>query len=429
MGKSDHLIKDSLILFIATSIVNLSNFVYHMYASRKLGPENYGVLVTMLAMFIIVSMPAASLQMTVAKKASEFKAKENWGGIKTLFITTNIWFFVLGAAAFAICYFASNVIKDFFQIKDRIMVVIVGGITIFSMIIPSVRGLLQGMQKFISFGANMVIDAVLRLLALVVMIALGWSARGAIAAGLFSVGSAYIIGFIYLSFIFKYKNDGNTISKMDFFNYTLPVFITMAGFSLLSYMDVFAVKHFYQPYEAGLYSATSIVGKAFLFFPSAIAMALFPKVSAHFALKSDTKKLFYESLLLTAGITLAGVAFCFFFPGFIIKLLFGNQYINIEYIVRIFGIAIFPLVLFNVILNYCLAIHKYSFIYIMYAGIILYGLLLWFLHKSFYQVILNLFISTLLIVVFSIIDINRDKKVQAATIEEELLENKIVKYQ
>ncbi len=420
MGKTDHLIKDSFILFVATSIVNLANFLFHMYASRKLGPENYGVLVTMLAMLIVVMMPAASLQMTVAKKAADFKARENWGGIKTLFIKTNIWFFVLGMAGFMVYFLASNIIKDFFHIKDRLMIVIVGGISVASMVIPAVRGLLQGIQKFVALGVNMITDAVLRLLTLVLVLAIGWSVRGALASSFFSVAAAYIIGLIYLSFIFKYKEKGITIRKRDIFGYTIPVFITMTGFSLLSYMDVFAVKHFYPPYEAGLYSATSIVGKAFLFFPSAIAMALFPKVSENFAMKEDSKNLFYKSLLLTASITLAGVLFCFLFPKFIIRLLFGNQFLNIDYIVRVFGFAILPLVLFNVVINYSLAVHKYLFIYAMYGGIIIYGILLWFLHANFYQVLFSLFISTFFILAFSLIAINiRQKKGRKS--KEELL--------
>jgi O-antigen/teichoic acid export membrane protein len=40
--KKDHLVKDSLILFVASSVVNASNFIFHMYAARNLKPEEYG---------------------------------------------------------------------------------------------------------------------------------------------------------------------------------------------------------------------------------------------------------------------------------------------------------------------------------------------------------------------------------------------------
>ena len=55
MKNKDYLIKDSFILFIASSVVNLSNFAFHMYATRSLGPELYGALVALLGMVIIFS--------------------------------------------------------------------------------------------------------------------------------------------------------------------------------------------------------------------------------------------------------------------------------------------------------------------------------------------------------------------------------------
>jgi hypothetical protein len=56
------------------------------------------------------------------------------------------------------------------------------------------------------------------------------------------------------------------------------------------------------------------------------------------------------------------------------------------------------------------AVHKYLFIYEMYGGIIFYAIMLWFLHANFYQVIFNLFLSTFLILVFSLVAVNIGQK-------------------
>jgi O-antigen/teichoic acid export membrane protein len=228
---------------------------------------------------------------------------------------------------------------------------------------------------------------------------------------LFSAFSAFVVGIMMLSFLFKYPDDGTeVIRKRDILSYAAPVFLTMLGMSLLSYMDVFLVKHFFNEHDAGLYSATSIVGKAFLFFPGAIGMTMFPKVSQNFELKQGTKKMLFNSLMLTAGISLAGILFCFIFPKFVISLLFGNKFTGIEGIVRLFGAAILPLVLFNIVMNYCLAVHKYAFIYVMYGGILLYAVLLWLFHADFYQVISVLFSVNLLVLVFSLLTVLVGKK-------------------
>ncbi len=410
MNKKDHLIKDSMILFLSSSVVNISNFIFHSIASRQLGPENYGVLVTLLAMIIIVTMPAMSLQMTVVKKTSVFSAHGKYGNILHLFKRSTKWFFALGFAYMAGFLIAMPFLQEFFRVWDKGLIVILSLIALASMMIINVRGILQGMQKFVSLGINSVIDAGLRLLLLFVFAVFGWGTRGALATTMAGSLIAYIAGVAMISFIFKYKETKEEpLTKREFFSYAMPVFFAMTGFSLLSYMDVFMVKHFFDEHNAGLYSATSMIGKAFLFFPSAIVMTLFPKVSEQHALNQETKNLLNKSLLLTAAISVAGIVFCFLFPKFIIGVMFGEKFMNIEGVVRLFGIAILPLVLLNVVINYSLAVHKYDFIYIVFVGIIIYASVLWFFHDNFFQVIGTLFVVNLLILISSIMSLRVKK--------------------
>jgi O-antigen/teichoic acid export membrane protein len=392
MDKKDHLIKDSMIFFVASSTVNLANFIFHSIASRKLGPENYGVLVTLLAMIMIVTMPAVALQITIVKKVSVFKARNKPGNILHLFKKTLKWFSALGAAYLVGFVVAAPMIEKFFRVWDRGLIVILGFIAVISLLVIIVRGMLQGLQDFSGLGFNTILDAGLRLATLFIFTALGWGVRGALSTTLAAALIAFIAGIFMMSPIFKSKESHDEpIRKRDFFAYALPVFFTMTGFSLLSYMDVFMVKHFFDEHNAGLYSATSMIGKAFLFFPSAVVVTLFPKVSESHELNRETRSLLYKSLLLTAGISAVGIIICFFFPELIIRVMFGEKFLNITGIVRIFGMAIMPLVLLNVVMNYSLAVHRYFFIYVMYAGIALYAAALWFFHYSFYQVVAILF--------------------------------------
>jgi O-antigen/teichoic acid export membrane protein len=417
MEHKDHLIKDSMILFIASSVVNLVNFIFHSYASRLLGPEQYGVLVTLLALIIIVGMPAMALQMTLVKKTAIFKAHNEFGSIEKLFKKTLLWFTILGAVYFSVFAAAGSGlggIKEFFHIDDAGLFFILGGISFIAILATVVRGILQGLQNFIGFGGTLIVDAAVRLIALYIFVSvLSWGTKGALATTFAGTTFAFITGFILLKQIFSYKESGGeVIRKMDLFTFAMPVFLSMFGLALLSYIDVFMVKHFFSSYDAGLYSATSMVGKAFLYFPSAIAMTLFPKAAESHELNRDTISLLGKSLALTAAICMLGIVFCFFFPKVIIGIMFGAKYYAIEGVIRIFGVAILPLVLFNILLNYCLAIHKYGFIYIMYAGIIIYATALWFFHGTFFQVIGMLFAVNMSILAFSFVSLYFEKKVK-----------------
>ncbi len=408
MDKKDNLIKDSFVLFVASSIVNISNFVFHMYATRNLKPEEYGALATLLGIIMVVSMPCMSLQMSIVKKTSILKAKNLLPGISMLFRDVSKWLLIIGIFIFFIFFLFADIIKNFFNLNDRKLVYLLGCVLIIYFVLPVVRGILQGLQKFFRYGFNMIADALFRLFFLIVFISIGFGVYGALATTFFSGICAYIIGFFMIINIIRLKSNNPESASYfkDILTYALPVLFSFLGFSLLGYIDLFIVKHFYPQEQAGFYAITSIIGKAFLFFPSAVVLVLFPKVSEHYELNINPKKMLYKSLFLTVVISMIGIIFCFLFPEFVLWLLTGGgKYYMIKDIVRLFGIAILPLVLLNVIINYNLAVHNYAFIFVIYLGIILYTVILWFFHSTFYVVLSVLFIMNLLILIFSIVTI------------------------
>ena len=73
-GRKDSLIRDSFILFTASSIVNVGAFIFHLIMGRFLGPANYGILGTLLTIVYIVNVPINVIQTTIKKFVSQFKA-------------------------------------------------------------------------------------------------------------------------------------------------------------------------------------------------------------------------------------------------------------------------------------------------------------------------------------------------------------------
>lgn len=413
METGNRLIKDSFILFVASSAVNLANFVFHMGATRSLGPELYGSLAALLGFVVIFAMPALALQVTITKKTSVLMANQCDGSVGYLFKRSFKWFFCAGLGVFLLFFVLRDFLSSRLQIGDPWAVVMIGLIGIAAMLLPLVRGILQGMQKFYSFGINLFADAFIRLAALGVVIILGLKLKGVMLTSFVASMTAFFIGVFMIREVFRHSEKPvSVITKKEFLKYALPVFLSMTGFSLLVYMDLFMVKYFFPPEQAGFYAVTSVIGKAFLYFPSAIVMALFPKVSAAHALNKDTKKMFYESLWLTGAISLVGIAFCYFFPEFVINLLAGGQYLEIAGIVKIFGFAILPLVLFNVLINYSLAVHNYFFIWVMYGGILLYAGALYFFHDTFTQVIFVLFAVSAVILAVSLAGLEITERVK-----------------
>ena len=85
-----------------------------------------------------------------------------------------------------------------------------------------------------------------------------------------------------------------------------------------------------------------------------------------------------------------GILICFILPDFIILTIFGREYLPISPLLRIFPIAITPLVLSNTLIHYNLARHSTGFLYSLVLGAGLYVVMLSLFHNSLGQIILVL---------------------------------------
>ena len=65
------------------------------------------------------------------------------------------------------------------------------------------------------------------------------------------------------------------------YKYAGGLFLANTFFGVMTQADVILVKHHFPPGEAGLYASASIMGKAVMYLPTAIIMALFPMVAAN----------------------------------------------------------------------------------------------------------------------------------------------------
>jgi len=56
-------------------VANVGNYVFHVFMSRSLGPADYGILASLLSVFLIVSVPVGAIQTSINKYTSNFTAQ------------------------------------------------------------------------------------------------------------------------------------------------------------------------------------------------------------------------------------------------------------------------------------------------------------------------------------------------------------------
>jgi O-antigen/teichoic acid export membrane protein len=134
--------------------------------------------------------------------------------------------------------------------------------------------------------------------------------------------------------------------------------VALGFFSLLCFLDIFIVKHYWLEDEAALYSRAAMVAKSFLYAATAINLVALPVVAAARAKGLDTRPLLLKFLLSMLAIEALGAVFVWRFTDLTIVLLCGNQpeFLKLAPLARWFCLAVIPLALYQLVLLYQLAV-------------------------------------------------------------------------
>lgn len=389
---SDKIFRASSLLFICMMLGNVASFLYQAFMSRMLLVEDFGTLNSLLSVLVIISLPVQTLHTTVASVTSHLKAQEAYSDISNLFYRMLFRVSVIGLCGMIIFVLLSGYLRDFLNISSIYPLLTVGVLALLSFLLSVNYGLLQGLQNFNYFGAATGLNGFLKLVFGALLVYLGFGVEGAIggiALGtlIVFISSAVILYFYFLKFKVQATIDGPQTYTLAGFSYSIPVLIALSCFTTLTNIDLVLVKHFFDPEGAGNYAVAAVLGKAMLFLPAAIVLAMFPMVSESHALKADSYHILKKSMAFAGLLSLIGIQAYLLFPELLVTILMGAKHAQIAHLVRLYGIAMLPFVFINIFMFFNLAIHKLKFLYTFIAGSLIEIFLIYARHNSLQQII------------------------------------------
>ena len=400
MKHSDEFIRQGGLMFLAVTISNILSLLYQLYMVRNLSPINYGVLNSLFSILMIVSIPSGTLQTVVTKFISTFYAINHYERINLLLRSFMKKTSVFGLAIFLTLIIGSRSISSFLQIGSPVLVMILGVITVFSIILPLTQGGLQGLQRFGYLGLIMITNGSLKLLLGVIFVSIGFGVIGAMSALAISTFITLLLSFTMLASVlprplalvpgYQHLNSNNPDPKKDFsdiYRYFYAAATVFLCFMVLTNIDVVLVKHFFKPLEAGYYSIAQMVGKIILFLPIAITLVMFPKTSELHAQAKATSHILKKSLFYVGALCGTAALICLLFAGLIIRLLSGEEHLECIPLARIFSVTMLFFALVYILLFYHLSIHRLDFIYSLVLLTVLQILAIILFHQSLSQVL------------------------------------------
>lgn len=391
------LFSGSFLMFAGSMFVNVINYLYHLLMGRMLGPVDYGTLASIFSILYITSIIPISASVSVVKFVAS--AKDNKERIS---IYNSINKFTLSIAIMLSLLMAifSYPISKFLNISNFYEVLLIAPILFLTLVTLVNQSTLQGILNFVGVIGPNLVASVVKLTAGLFLVWLGFSVMGAIWGVLLGGIFAYVISYKLI----KDKMIGHNKSKSndkydlkDFYKYSLPVLIQ--SFALTSFFttDLILVKHFFSPFDAGLYAALSTLGKIIFFASSPITSAMFPIVSGKHSRNENYNQILLFSLIATSLVSGGIVLSYFLFPNIAIGMLYGEKYLSAGPNLVWMGMFVGLYTILYLLTNFYLSIGKTKIGYLVLLGSIVQIITISIWHSSLLVVIQISFYITFLL--------------------------------
>lgn len=360
-------------MVLLTGLASATNYASNLIFSRLLTPESFGDLTALLALVVVLTVPAAAAQTIGAERVAALVAAGEHDRVRVLIrhVLAHVSVISLGSAF--VVALAAPLVYEVLDLQALGAALALAPLLAVSFFIPVVWGLLQGFDRFIALGMLMFIAAASRIAFGAPWAAAGGGAGGALAGQ--TVGNAFAVavtlwllrdhligrGTGAASSGIRRKPDARTITASGAF----------IAFALLSNLDVLLAKLLLDSSAAGEYAALATIGKIVIFLPSAVAVVMVPSIArARLSDGSPIGVLRRGAILVIATTLLAAIPIAAF-PEFVVHTMFGEDYKAAAYGVRAMTVAGFGLALLYLLVVYTVAIQDRRWVLVLGGAVVL----------------------------------------------------------
>ncbi len=265
---SNEYVQGSILLTVASFIINLLNYFFNFFAGRVLGPDGYGELVTYLSYITILSVPMIVLSTIIVQKIGSHMQNQN------VYAATLLEKFVrIGKRSFPFLILSLLIIPFMPNLANLspIVAYLIIPSAILGFLTSFYQSVMQGMRFFFLF-ALMSVSIVVFKFASILLPVFHLSGINGVVAFQFvaTIGILYVmIGILNNRIGGRNQNQHfhplTTVHNFIVSRQFLITFISILSVTALSNIDIIYVKKFFTAPEAGLYSSWSLFAKIILY--------------------------------------------------------------------------------------------------------------------------------------------------------------------
>jgi O-antigen/teichoic acid export membrane protein len=344
--RRSHGIRAGAILSLATLVLNGAAYLYNIACIRYLGPQVYGDVAAMLALFALVSLPLGSIQSLLAREVAQLPAA---GAVSALLRRGATIAVALGVGLTLLGLVLADRIRDLLNVESYSTVLAGISAIAFAVVAAVLYGFLQGSLRFTALGVTYGISGLARPIFVVPALLLGFGATGALAVNTLAGFLAVTIAAFAMRDLWR-ADVAEAAPDLDR-RQMLVMLLGSLAFASLTNIDILLAAYFLPGDLAGVYAAAALVGKAVLFLPGAVVTVLLPKAATRAAAGLTARWILLASAGVTMVLTLAATGLLALVPESLLVWAFGGDFRESTALLGWFGLAMTAAALVNVYLS------------------------------------------------------------------------------
>jgi O-antigen/teichoic acid export membrane protein len=348
-------------LTVATIVAGLLGYVFQVLMARLLADTAFATFSSFNSMTMVCASPLAAAVMLITRRVAILDSAGQKLCISNLYrfwqICTSIIFSLIGVL------FAFNIstVQTFFKTFDPLAIWLFLGIISLNALASINAAFIQGMQRFGWLGGLSIAIVFLKIpISCSLILAADWQLQGALAGMLMAAAITWALGARYI-----YKGLPYSKTSFDQVHFRIPwkdslsVLAATLGMTVISQIDVPLANLYFSPERAASYAAAAVLGKAVLYLPGGLILALFPVIAGPLGnCPKDRQSILRHSLITTTIACSIAAAIYGIWGNQIIEIIYGNRYHDAGQILTWYGWLMVPVSLLLILQTYSIALEN-----------------------------------------------------------------------
>ena len=401
-GRSDgtgvrQLVTGGTVLAVALVVTNAGNYILNLLLGRWLSPAEFADASLMVTMMLTFASISVCLALVTARFIGIRDAAGDVGGSERLVRTLRRVALSVGIVIAAVVAAGSPWWRDIFHTGSAWPFVILACGIPFYLQCAVGRGTLQGRLRFVPLAVTFLVEMTVRLSVGSGLVLLGMGVDGATAGLALSLVAAWVTVMLFRPGLSRARriieagpvdaSPGTSTDLAGVRAYAAFVSVLLVGQMVINNSDVLIAKASLAPFDAGLYSAVALIGRAVFFLSWSVATVVFPVVALRHAKGESGHRVLAGGIVAVLGIGSACVVGALLFGGPVLGVVLGPDYSGLSGSLAVYALATTLFAVASLIASQHLATGRIreSWVVLAGAGLQIVLLLLW--HNSIAQLI------------------------------------------